>query len=81
VENDLCRSIHDGYDLKTAALVPFAPLEDLVRQSIAKEYRVSQRDLAPFGGDPLEWARYARDRETQPGVEAFRKKYRHTTLW
>lgn len=75
MDNGYCESIHEGYDLKTASLVPFAPLADQVRRSIIDEYRVRPSELVPYGGDPLQWAHYPGDGNPVPGVEAFRAKH------
>lgn len=75
VDNGFCSGIREGYDLTKESLVPFEPLADLVRQSIVKEYGVHPSDLAPYGGDPLEWAHDSGDGIVRPGVEAFRRKY------
>ena len=75
VDNGYCSSIREAYDVRTASVVPFEPMADRVRHSIINEYGVSQKDLAAYGGDPLEWAHYPGDGIARPGVEAFRKKY------
>jgi hypothetical protein len=75
VDNIACSSIHEGYDIKIASVVPFTTVADLMRQSVVREYGVRTDDLAPFGGDPLEWAHYRGDGNVPPGVHAFREKY------
>jgi hypothetical protein len=75
VDNGSCASIHEGYDLKAASLVPFAPVADIVRRSIIAEYGVGPGDLAPYGDDVLEWAHYPGDGIARPGPHAFRDKY------
>ena len=75
VDSSYCGSIREGYDVRTASLVPFSPLADQVRRSIINEYGVRPNDLAPYRGDPLEWAHYPGDGIARPGVEAFQKKY------
>ena len=76
VDNGFCSSIQVGYDLKSKASVPFPPFADLVRKSITSEYKLRSDDLAPYKGDPLEWAHYPGDGTLRPGMEAFRKKHR-----
>src|SRR5580698_6486120 len=67
VDNGYCSSIHEGYDVRTASLVPFTPMADQVRRSIIKEYGILPNELAPYGGDPLEWAHYPGDGIARPG--------------
>lgn len=75
VDNGYCSSIHEGYDLRSSSLVPFAPLAERVRQSIILEYGLRPVDLIPYNGDALKWAHYPGDGIAHPGPTAFRKKY------
>ena len=76
VANSYCSSIQQVYDLRTASLVPFKPLADLVRRSIIREYGIRPSELARYRGDSLEWAHYPGDGIPSPGVEAFREKHK-----
>jgi hypothetical protein len=75
VDNSLCSNIQEVWDVSTSSTRPFAPMADRVRRSIVREYGLKPGDLEPYGGDPLEWARYPGDGSPRPGIEVFRKKY------
>ena len=75
VDNGYCSSIREAYDVKKPSVTPFDPFADLIRRSIVREYGIHPEDLAPYGGDPLEWAHYPGDGIPRPGVDAFRQKY------
>jgi hypothetical protein len=75
VDNAYGDPIQVGYDTQARRLVPVETTADIVRRSIIVEYGLTSVDLAPYGGDPLEWANPTNSRD-DPARQAFRMRHR-----
>lgn len=71
----LCGPFSAAYDVDMKRSVDFSAVESWLRASIIREYSVTPKELAAYGGDVLKWANH-------PGPccgrasDEFRKKYR-----
>jgi len=75
VENFICPTVREGFDLVTRKPVPFAEVADTVRRSIKEEYGLTAKELKPYLGDPLDWAKRPWSVGRAPGPERFRVRH------
>ncbi len=71
----LLPTVREAFDLVTRKPVPFAEVADTVRRSIKEENRLTAKELKPYLGDPLDWAKRPWSGGGAPGPERFRVRH------
>lgn len=63
-----------GYDVRTQQPIAFGAVAEMIRESIQRDYHLSQEKLKEFGGDALSWGQ-RQNSNRRAGPDAFRARY------